>query len=854
MEDRGYDPLDEIAALRKRGSVIPVKMPAGRPVMRLGAGPLHTILPPPLPGTLRSAQISPAEAAIVMPQPESSLPEEPDLAISFEVPVDDADADAQMDDEEEWEDVDAPGTDIMPAVVHHPPPRSIAPPPPPPPSVADILRVVSDEDKPTSPGIAMAPGAAQAGGDADAALVQLSRRQLYARSHGFLLGRNLNDWAQEDEVVPLLNPGHTSADEDGEGDGDLALAIARSLEDGSGDHARTPATGPSDGPDVIILDDDEGPQVEDRADAPAMIVSCHDGRTWPLTWAAFSACVDAVQREWPPWLPMPDVLDTQPVRIIHVGTGAEWLVDTPVLDSLTRIRREASAQSTQHVQERALNARVVAPPAQQQQKQPQGGAKGKAKVMFAAPEEAHVNGQPVAWDARWEGAAAEYRPPPGGGNGGTGAGPSWHTHEAVAAEALHREEEFEAERAALRAEQRAASKAADTVTPEMYVEVQELLTMFGIPFIIAPFEAEAQCAWLEEAGLVDAVVTDDSDVFLFGAKTVCRNIFEARKFVELYTADAIQQRLGLTREHLAWLALLLGSDYTPGVTGVGIVHAAEIVAAFPGMDGLRRFKAWVEAPESDLAAELLGKQPKKARGGVRGNKAQAPDKGGAGDNADAALVIDDSDDDTPAQPAAEDGAAEEEEDSPATLEFKRRHASARKTFVLSEGFPSQAVVDAYLRPQVDSSRERFEWGAPDELLLRHFCTQRLGWPPDRTEPVLADVMRQAALRDTQRTVTSFFRPQDGEAFAKVRSKRLYKAIAQLTGREDPSLALPPDQDAPAPAKKPKAKRKRKQQDEGVAEDGAPARRLAPGQRVTQDGTVVEPSGFGFDIAVPGSDF
>lgn len=58
--------------------------------------------------------------------------------------------------------------------------------------------------------------------------------------------------------------------------------------------------------------------------------------------------------------------------------------------------------------------------------------------------------------------------------------------------------------------------------------------MFGLPYIIAPMEAEAQCAYMELENLVDGVVTDDSDVFLFGARSVYKNIFDDRKYVETY--------------------------------------------------------------------------------------------------------------------------------------------------------------------------------------------------------------------------------------------------------------------------------------------------------------------------------
>ena len=49
------------------------------------------------------------------------------------------------------------------------------------------------------------------------------------------------------------------------------------------------------------------------------------------------------------------------------------------------------------------------------------------------------------------------------------------------------------------------------------------------PYAQAPMEAEAQCARLEELGVVQGSITDDGDAFLFGAQTVYKNIFEDKK-------------------------------------------------------------------------------------------------------------------------------------------------------------------------------------------------------------------------------------------------------------------------------------------------------------------------------------
>lgn len=119
-----------------------------------------------------------------------------------------------------------------------------------------------------------------------------------------------------------------------------------------------------------------------------------------------------------------------------------------------------------------------------------------------------------------------------------------------------------------------------------------MLRLFGIPYITAPMEAEAQCAELVALGLVDGVITDDSDVFLFGGLRVFKNMFNQSKTVECFLLADLARELGLDRDKLVRLAYLLGSDYVGGLPGVGPVMAMELLSEFPGEDGLFQFREW----------------------------------------------------------------------------------------------------------------------------------------------------------------------------------------------------------------------------------------------------------------------
>ncbi|KDR71016.1 hypothetical protein GALMADRAFT_214050 [Galerina marginata CBS 339.88] len=95
----------------------------------------------------------------------------------------------------------------------------------------------------------------------------------------------------------------------------------------------------------------------------------------------------------------------------------------------------------------------------------------------------------------------------------------------------------------------------------------------------APGEAEAELAKLNELGIIDAILTMDSDAFAFGARCVIRSMTLAdRKKAKLhseemkiYMADFIEHTndVPLSRGGILLLALTLGGDYDSGIEGCG---------------------------------------------------------------------------------------------------------------------------------------------------------------------------------------------------------------------------------------------------------------------------------------------
>lgn len=122
--------------------------------------------------------------------------------------------------------------------------------------------------------------------------------------------------------------------------------------------------------------------------------------------------------------------------------------------------------------------------------------------------------------------------------------------------------------------------------------VKQLLNLFGFPFHDAPGEAEAECAWLQSEGAVDAVLSEDVDTLMFGCTLSLRNwttegsrTNKSPTHVDVYRSQRTLERSGLDCEGMILVALMSGGDYIKqGLPGSGPQMACQAARAGFGKD------------------------------------------------------------------------------------------------------------------------------------------------------------------------------------------------------------------------------------------------------------------------------
>jgi flap endonuclease-1 len=119
------------------------------------------------------------------------------------------------------------------------------------------------------------------------------------------------------------------------------------------------------------------------------------------------------------------------------------------------------------------------------------------------------------------------------------------------------------------------------VTGAILADAKRLLSLMGIPWLEALEDGEAQASYMAAKGDVWAVGSKDYDCLLFGAPILARYLtLTGREYLpskktsrrlipELVNLAENLETLGISREQLVDLALLVGTDFNEGVMGIG---------------------------------------------------------------------------------------------------------------------------------------------------------------------------------------------------------------------------------------------------------------------------------------------
>ena len=130
------------------------------------------------------------------------------------------------------------------------------------------------------------------------------------------------------------------------------------------------------------------------------------------------------------------------------------------------------------------------------------------------------------------------------------------------------------------------SKAVD-VTPRMAKEVLDACAAAGVEAVVAPYEADAQLAYMVISGQCEAVLTEDSDLVVFGCPRILFKLEDSGRVDELQL-EYIRADLSPSMVNVAtWsfarirqMFIMSGCDYLPSIKGFGVSKAWQFLRDF----------------------------------------------------------------------------------------------------------------------------------------------------------------------------------------------------------------------------------------------------------------------------------
>ncbi|XP_056648407.1 flap endonuclease GEN isoform X1 [Diorhabda sublineata] len=244
---------------------------------------------------------------------------------------------------------------------------------------------------------------------------------------------------------------------------------------------------------------------------------------------------------------------------------------------------------------------------------------------------------------------------------------------------------------------------------------QEMLHLMGLSCIVGKGEAESLCAYLNDEGLVDGCISQDSDCFAYGAKVVYRNFSVTSQgankssggAVDIYDIAKANESMSFGRNKIIAMALFCGSDYGDGVHGIGKETVLKFFEDLSDEETLNRIRSWKQTPEVYEEYERLISDKNICTSCGHRGKINAHNKSGCG-------------------PCGMMKGCSDKEYKMKRFKIKNE-LQLRSKALLDPNFPNEDLIREFLSKKERISKLDLEWKKPNLVEFVRFTTKYLQW-------------------------------------------------------------------------------------------------------------------------------
>lgn len=122
------------------------------------------------------------------------------------------------------------------------------------------------------------------------------------------------------------------------------------------------------------------------------------------------------------------------------------------------------------------------------------------------------------------------------------------------------------------------------VDEDVILSSKKLLKLMGVQYLQAETEAEHLCSNLSRLGIVDGVISDDTDSIACGSNIIIRNFTNKYDYISYYNLNDILYDLDINYDSFLDLCILLGTDYNKKTRNISFKKAYELIKLYKSID------------------------------------------------------------------------------------------------------------------------------------------------------------------------------------------------------------------------------------------------------------------------------